>query len=415
MSRVQEIKDRLQLYEECCRRLGSPARIHGGVAQWRCPKHDERTPSFTVNLTGRWEGRWRCWGACDRGGDVIDLIAWLDGCSLGVAIERLSDQLRLGAYDPQPRRGSPSTPPPPRPVAPERRSSPARLPRIDKWLEDRGWMVEVAQLVGLEVVADWQGRARVRFPFRRLPGGTPVYYQDRAMAANVQPKWRSARGQTPCPFEAWRMRLARERRQVIICEGLPDVMAVLHHWPDAAVIGIPGATALKPSWARAFRGITDVYVVTDNDPAGQKMRERVNLTLEATVWPDDIHHLWVPGSFKDVDEWRKADSSHFPDAFLAALDSAREASHVRAGTTGRDLGADLGCSPCPPEEGVSAPELDISEGVACQGSPAAGMDRAGPLARRAHDPRCPTQDREELAGDELRHLHLASPAGTGFD
>lgn len=35
-----------------------------------CPIHPERTPSFCV-----WseEGRWWCFGACSRGGDVIDL------------------------------------------------------------------------------------------------------------------------------------------------------------------------------------------------------------------------------------------------------------------------------------------------------------------------------------------------------
>lgn len=35
-----------------------------------CPFHDENTPSFSYNTS---TGRWRCFGACKTGGDVIDM------------------------------------------------------------------------------------------------------------------------------------------------------------------------------------------------------------------------------------------------------------------------------------------------------------------------------------------------------
>lgn len=35
-----------------------------------CPFHNERTPSFSYNPG---TGRWRCFGACKRGGDVYDM------------------------------------------------------------------------------------------------------------------------------------------------------------------------------------------------------------------------------------------------------------------------------------------------------------------------------------------------------
>lgn len=35
-----------------------------------CPFHEEDTPSFTYSAE---LGKWRCWGACKHGGDVIEL------------------------------------------------------------------------------------------------------------------------------------------------------------------------------------------------------------------------------------------------------------------------------------------------------------------------------------------------------
>jgi len=41
-----------------------------GKLKGRCPMHQERTPSFYVFVDHQ---RWRCFGACAAGGDVIDL------------------------------------------------------------------------------------------------------------------------------------------------------------------------------------------------------------------------------------------------------------------------------------------------------------------------------------------------------
>ena len=40
----------------------------------KCPLHEERTPSFYVYQA---DGRWHCFGACARGGDVIELAQCL--------------------------------------------------------------------------------------------------------------------------------------------------------------------------------------------------------------------------------------------------------------------------------------------------------------------------------------------------
>ena len=44
---------------------------NGNRLRGRCPLHQERTGSFYVYLD---TNRWRCYGACASGGDIIDLI-----------------------------------------------------------------------------------------------------------------------------------------------------------------------------------------------------------------------------------------------------------------------------------------------------------------------------------------------------
>lgn len=46
----------------------------GRLRKGRCPFHEENTPSFTVYSV---EQRWRCYGACGRGGDVVELVRLL--------------------------------------------------------------------------------------------------------------------------------------------------------------------------------------------------------------------------------------------------------------------------------------------------------------------------------------------------
>ena len=90
--RIPALLERLDLEAEVERRAGPPTRVSGGTATFHCPNrdHPDKMPSFTVK-----DGRWRCWSACDRGGDVIDLVAWLDGLTKGEAIEELARRVGL--------------------------------------------------------------------------------------------------------------------------------------------------------------------------------------------------------------------------------------------------------------------------------------------------------------------------------
>jgi DNA primase len=63
----------------------------GGRLVGRCPFHEERTPSFSVNPS---EGLFYCFG-CRKGGDLITFVRETQGLDFAGAIEWLADRFRI--------------------------------------------------------------------------------------------------------------------------------------------------------------------------------------------------------------------------------------------------------------------------------------------------------------------------------
>jgi DNA primase catalytic core len=55
-----------------------------------CPFHDDKTPSFSLTPD---KGLWRCFGACDAGGDVISFVMQSERVSFRHAVEMLRSQV----------------------------------------------------------------------------------------------------------------------------------------------------------------------------------------------------------------------------------------------------------------------------------------------------------------------------------
>jgi len=74
-SRISRIK-RLVTVEMVAERFTELRPAGPGKKKGRCPVHEERTPSFYVYTDRQ---TWRCFGACGKGGDVLDLAQALQG------------------------------------------------------------------------------------------------------------------------------------------------------------------------------------------------------------------------------------------------------------------------------------------------------------------------------------------------
>jgi DNA primase len=70
------------------------------VAKCPLPGHDERTPSFTVYAA---KNSWFCFGACLKGGDVVDLAAAAWGYGRGEMAMAAADLLREFGHEIPPR------------------------------------------------------------------------------------------------------------------------------------------------------------------------------------------------------------------------------------------------------------------------------------------------------------------------
>jgi DNA primase len=94
----------------------------------RCPFHDDKTPSLVVTPA---KNLWRCFGACDTGGDVIAWVRKREGVSFRHAVELLKADY---APDPPKRSGA-------APVA--SKSTVAKLPALATPAEDAELLGEV--------------------------------------------------------------------------------------------------------------------------------------------------------------------------------------------------------------------------------------------------------------------------------
>ena len=68
----------------------------GGDVVGCCPFHDDRTPSFVVSVS---KNLWRCHGACQAGGSVIDFVMRVEGVSFRHAVDLLSQGVSTGPVD----------------------------------------------------------------------------------------------------------------------------------------------------------------------------------------------------------------------------------------------------------------------------------------------------------------------------
>jgi len=98
MADVEELKGRVDLRTLCERRWGMRFSYAGrGRLKARCPLHNEKTPSFILYE----DGGWFCFGQCNKGGDVFDLVEAKEHLDFRDALRVVADAagIELQSFD----------------------------------------------------------------------------------------------------------------------------------------------------------------------------------------------------------------------------------------------------------------------------------------------------------------------------
>jgi DNA primase len=92
---MQRIKREIRIDAVLAHYQAAPLKASGHARVGPCPIHgaSKTSRAFRVSADGR---AWYCFGACQRGGSVLDLVAALERCSIRAAAELIAARFGVG-------------------------------------------------------------------------------------------------------------------------------------------------------------------------------------------------------------------------------------------------------------------------------------------------------------------------------
>ncbi len=316
--------------EEVARELGIEVTNHR--ARCFCPenhKHGDRTPSLSFNP----KSNSFCCRVCnDVHGDVINFVQMKLSLGFKEALKLLADRARIKPSD---------QPMPPRKQVSETvektelDSSEFQeldqtfwglladpTPEMNPWLDNRGGLSATAFEYGARALCRINKvveALRSKYPLELLQragyfnaegkfifwrhrmiwvwtkDGLPVYFQGRAIGADVRPKEMCLARPIPCPFNVDCLKTCLA--EVFLCEGVMDTLTLLKR--GKAAVGITGANGFKDSWIPLFQGCR-VKVAFDADSAGHSQGGKLLEKLRSHGI--DADRIYLPENY-DVNQY----------------------------------------------------------------------------------------------------------------
>jgi DNA primase len=359
----------------------SDVRRQGQNFACRCPWHDDRSPSLTINPTRQ---SWKCW-VCNIGGDIFSFVMRKENCTFREAIELLAQRANIQLPT---RSQSPAKPG----SASDKKTlfecmawsermfheclTQADVAQIARhYLEDRGisaesvarfqigfsplewtWLLDrarhtnfspdVLEACGLCPKSQSSGkqydffRGRVLFPIRD-PQGRTIAFGGRVLPeTQSQLKGKYVNTAETRLFSKsehlYAIDLAKEAvgksRSITVVEGYTDVV-MAHQHGVTDVVAVLG-TALGPRHVQNLKRFADrITLVLDGDAAGQR---RTNEVLEHFLAAQvDLRVLTLPEEFDPCEFFLERGAQ----AWRTMLDSAVDAldHKIRSVTAGIDL------------------------------------------------------------------------------
>jgi 5S rRNA maturation endonuclease (ribonuclease M5) len=266
----EAIRARHPLPEYCASR-GIQLRRSGGSLKGKCPLHHEQNgESFTVFP----DGRWQCFGKCDKYGDVTHLEQALGGGTLSEAAARLGYEYTQ-SIRPLPKALKQET-------AIITKDNPFGLPYRMADDERRICVEAATRLLTTESAIESIARRRAwkAATIRNLALEPSLGIMDEGKLAflyesGLKARWkengeRIIRWAFGKPW-LWRGGYIKQAETVFVCEGETDAITLidsgLEEDGETLVLALPSASFHIDRWAALFAG-KKVVIATDSDEAG---------------------------------------------------------------------------------------------------------------------------------------------------
>ena len=312
MGVADEVKSRLDIVEVIAGYV--PLKKAGRTYKALCPFHAEKTPSFVVFPES---GTWRCFGACQTGGDVFSFIQKRENLDFADALRMLAARAGV-ALGPRPDETTAEEQHLEKLRAalaaattyyhqlllhhPQAERARAHLAKrgllaevitrfqlgyaLDSWdaaltyLTERGYSVADLEAAGLLVQRDDKTghfdrfRGRLMIPIRDVQGRV-IGFGARALAEAQQPKYLNS-PQTPL-FDKSRLlfgldaakQAIRAADVAVIVEGYMDVLAA-HQYNQANVVASMGTALTEAQLRQLKRYSSHIVLALDADEAGAR-------------------------------------------------------------------------------------------------------------------------------------------------
>jgi Toprim-like len=255
------------------------------------PFRYDRTPSFFVNLDGIYAGTWKDSGAYDsewESGGFVKLLAFLRNETEDETAEYLIETYAL-SHDFE--------------------NLTLRIPRLTIQRKGRsldsailaGFQTDYTYLKGRGISEDVQRQMGVRYDAEKQAVVIPWFTPDGKLA-NI--KYRKTRGKAfwyekgALPIRDLVYGLDRRARVAVLTEAEIDAMS----WRQVGVTGLAtGGVSFTPAKRDLIlrSAIERLYVATDNDKAGRKLRDEVIRALRGCV---ELFNVEFERGFKDSNE-----------------------------------------------------------------------------------------------------------------
>lgn len=215
--------------------------IRGTEMKGCCPFHDDKNPSFTVNLN---TGKWFCHAGCGSG-NYIGFVAKLNDIDRKEAYKKILLDHGIDQAETQ-------------------KKNDYRGFSLSQYCKEKNipkdFLVDIFHVSDVVI----HGTPCVKMPYMKEDG---TEYRAKIRQANKKQFYDSGKGGVIL-YGEWMLPEIREQKCVCIVEGESDTQSM--RYMNFPVLGVPGASSFNCEMAKKIKDFKCIYVHCESDDAGNK-------------------------------------------------------------------------------------------------------------------------------------------------